>query len=60
MVDGCRKQLARLARIDPQLLYPVKHSSAQGQADLMMIRTPASLVRAHTGLVNPAYVRPIP
>ena len=27
--------LARLARIDPQLLYPVKHRSAQAQADLM-------------------------
>jgi transposase len=46
--------LARLARIDPQLLYPVKHRSAQAQADLMMIRARASLVRARTGLVNPA------
>jgi len=30
--------LARLARIDPELLYPVKHRSVQAQADLMMIR----------------------
>jgi transposase len=30
--------LARLARIDPELLHPVKHRSAQAQADLMMIR----------------------
>src|SRR5215471_13969261 len=30
--------LARLARIDPELLYPVKHRSAEAQADLMMIR----------------------
>ena len=30
--------LARLARIDPQLLYPVKHRRAKAQADLMMIR----------------------
>jgi transposase len=30
--------LARLARIDAELLYPVKHRSAQAQADLMMIR----------------------
>jgi len=29
--------LARLARIDPKLLYPVQHRSAQAQADLMMI-----------------------
>ena len=46
--------LARLARIDPELLYPVKHRSAQAQADLMMIRARAGLVRARTGLVNMA------
>jgi len=43
-----------LARIDPQLLYPVKHRSAQAQADLMMIRARAGLVRVRTGLVNTA------
>jgi transposase len=46
--------LARLARIDPELLYPVKHRSAQAQADLMMIRARAGLVRVRTGLVNRA------
>jgi len=46
--------LARLARIDPELLYPVKHRSAEAQADLMMIRARAGLVRARTGLVNTA------
>ena len=46
--------LARLARIDAQLLYPVKHRSAQAQADLMMVRARAGLVRARTGLVNTA------
>jgi len=46
--------LARLARIDPELLYPVKHRSAQAQADLMMIRARAALVRTRTGLVNTA------
>jgi transposase len=46
--------LARLARMDPQLLYPVKHRSAQAEADLMMIRGRAGLVRARTGLVNTA------
>jgi transposase len=46
--------LARLARIDPQLLYPVKHRSAQAQADLMMIRARAGLVRVRTALVNTA------
>jgi transposase len=44
--------LARLARIDPQLLYPVKHRSAQAQADLTVIRARAGLVRARTALVN--------
>jgi len=46
--------LARLARIDPELLYPVKHRSAQAQADLMMIGARAGVVRARTGLVNTA------
>src|SRR5437660_3726112 len=46
--------LARLARIDPELLYPVKHRSEQAQADLMMIRARAGLVRSRTGLVNTA------
>jgi transposase len=46
--------LARLARIDPELLCPVKHRSAQAQADLSMIRARAGLVRARTGLVNAA------
>jgi transposase len=46
--------LARLARIDPQLLYPVKHRSAQAQADLTLIRARAGWVRARSGLVNTA------
>ena len=35
--------LARLARIDPQLLCPVKHRSAKAQADLTVIRARAGL-----------------
>ena len=46
--------LARLARIDPGLLSPVKHRSRQGQADLTVIRARAGLVRARTALVNTA------
>jgi transposase len=46
--------LARLARIDPQLLSPVKHRSARAQADLTLIRARAGLVRARTALVNTA------
>jgi transposase len=46
--------LARLVRIDPQLLCPVKHRSAKAQADLTVIRARAGLVRARTALVNTA------
>jgi len=46
--------LARLARIDPELLCPVKHRSAKAQADLSLIRARAGLVRARTALVNTA------
>lgn len=48
------RTLARLARIDPQLLSPVKHRSAQAQADLSVVRTRAGLVRARTSLINTA------
>jgi transposase len=46
--------LARLARIDPELLCPVEHRSARAQADLSLIRARAGLVRARTALVNTA------
>src|SRR5215467_13290447 len=46
------RTLARLARIDPGLLCPVKHRSARAQADLTVIRARAGLVRARTSLVN--------
>ena len=48
------RTLARLARIDPQLLSPVRHRSAKAQADLTVIRARAGLVRARTALVNTA------
>src|SRR5450432_226264 len=48
------RMLARLVRIDPKLLAPVKHRSAQAQADLMAIRARAGLVRARTSLINTA------
>ena len=46
--------LARLARIDPALLCPVKHRSRQAQADLTVIRARAALVRTRTALGNAA------
>src|SRR2546426_3185144 len=48
------QSLARLARIDPQLLCPVKHRSAEAKADLTVIRARAGVVRARTALVNTA------
>jgi len=46
--------LARLARIDPQLLSPVQHRSAKAQVHLTVIRARAGLVGARTALVNTA------
>jgi len=48
------RTLGRLARIDPQLLSPVKHRSAKAQAHLTVIRVRAGLVRARTALINTA------
>ena len=44
--------LARLARLDPQLLSPVRHRSPEAQADLALIRSRDALVRARTMLIN--------
>src|SRR6202140_4698345 len=46
--------LARLARVDPQLLRPIRHRSEQAQADLITIRIRAALVEARTSLINAA------
>lgn len=46
--------LARLARIDPELLRPIRHRSAEAQMALMQIRVRAGLVEARTSLVNMA------
>ena len=48
------RTLARLARIDPGLLGPVQHRSAEAQAHLTVIRARAALVGARTALVNAA------
>ena len=46
--------LARLARIDPQLLRPIQHRSEKAQTALMVIRVRAALMAARTSLVNAA------
>jgi len=48
------QMLARLARVDPKLLRPIRHRSEQAQSDLMTIRIRAALVEARTSLVNAA------
>lgn len=44
--------LARLARVDPQLLRPIRHRGEKAQLDLMKIRVRAQLVESRTALVN--------
>jgi transposase len=46
------RTLARLVRIDPQLLRPIRHRSETAQIDLMHIRVRAGLVEMRTALVN--------
>src|SRR6202023_1636923 len=46
------RTLARLARIDPELLGPVRHRSAKAQIHLTVIRVRAELVSARTALVK--------
>ena len=46
------RTLARLARIDPELLRPIRHRGEKAQLDLMQIRVRGTLVEARTGLVN--------
>jgi transposase len=44
--------LARIGRLDPSLLAPLRHRSAETQKDLALLRSRTSLVRARTQLVT--------
>jgi transposase len=44
--------LARLARMDRKLLYPIRHRGVEAQADLSVLRARGALVEARTKLVN--------
>jgi transposase len=46
------ENLARLARLDPKLLYPVSHRGEQSQAHMALIRSRQALVDCRTQLVN--------
>ncbi|MGZ3397480.1 MAG: IS110 family RNA-guided transposase [Isosphaeraceae bacterium] len=44
--------LARLARLDPQLLWPIAHRGPEAQKDLALLRSRDALVVARTQLIN--------
>jgi transposase len=46
--------LARLARVDPKMLFPIQHRGETAQADLTVIRARAGLVESRTALINAA------
>jgi transposase len=46
------RTLARLARVDKNLLHPIRHRSAGAQADLTVLRARAQLVSVRTNLIN--------
>jgi transposase len=46
------ENLARLARLDPKLLYPLKHRGEESQAHMTLIRSREALVSCRTQLVN--------
>jgi transposase len=46
------EQLARVARLDPKLLYPIEHRNRSARADLAVMRSRDALVTTRTRLVN--------
>jgi transposase len=46
------ENLARLARLDPKLLYPLKHRGEDSQAHMALIRSRQALIGCRTQLVN--------
>jgi transposase len=46
------ENLARLARVDPKLLYPLRHRGEEVQAHMAIIRSREALVGIRTQLVN--------
>ncbi len=44
--------LARLVRVDKELLFPIQHREERGQADLAVLRSRDVIVRSRTKLIN--------
>ena len=45
------EMLARIARLDPNLLYPIKHKGEQNQADRALLKARDILVKTRTSLI---------
>lgn len=46
------EKLARLARADPELLYPVEHRGCDSQAHLAVVHSREVLIRSRTQMIN--------
>jgi len=44
--------LAKLARVDPSLLYPIEHGSEQAQRDLLQVKLRDNLVRQRVAIIS--------
>jgi hypothetical protein len=44
--------VALLARVEPRLLYPVRHRGERAHRDLAVVKARAALVRQWAGLIN--------
>lgn len=48
------RMLAMVCRIEPRLLWPLRHRSSQAQADLALVKSRDMLVQSRTKLINHA------
>ncbi len=46
------EMLARIARFDPSLLYPIQHRNEQAQADLALVKAREKLVQSRSKLIS--------
>ena len=46
------RTLARLVRVDPELLYPIQHRGTEVRRDLVLLRARNALVEVRTSLIN--------
>jgi len=52
------RMLAKIARIDPQLLYPIEHGAEQSQRDLLQIKL-RTISSVSVWILFPVYVLPL-